>query len=141
RHSAFALDSVVFEMVYIAGPLLLITGVASWSLRAAAVVAGLLAGAGAVAFALTRLSREWRPHAERSSDRLGALRHTGVRAILAALALFAVGIAAMEIAVAAFCERHGAPHAIGAMLGLWGLGSMAGGLIAGRHRAPADGGG
>ncbi|HVL95025.1 MAG TPA: MFS transporter [Solirubrobacteraceae bacterium] len=138
RHAAYALDAIVFEIVYIAGPLVLVTGIGAWSLRAAAVAAGLFAGAGGVAFALTRLSREWRPHAERSDDRLGALRGIGVRTILAALALFAVGVAAIEIAVAGFTERAGAPHAVGVMLGLWGLGSLVGGVVAGRSRPAAD---
>jgi MFS family permease len=138
RPAAYALDSVVFELVYIAGPLLLVTGVGAWSLRAAAAVAAALAVGGSLAFAVTRLSREWRPHAERSDDPLGALRGAGVRTILLTLGVFAVAIAVIEIGVAAFTQRAGAPNTVGVMLGLWGVGSMIGGLVAGHLRATGD---
>jgi MFS family permease len=61
-----------------------------------------------------------------------------VRTILAALALFAIGIAATEIAVAAFAEREGSPNAVGLLFALWGLGSLTGGLVFGRLAPPPD---
>jgi MFS family permease len=138
RHGAYALDSVVFELVYIAGPLLLVSAIGAWSLRAAVAAAALLGAAGSVAFAATRLSREWAPSAAASGDRLGALRGPGVRTVLAALALFAVGIAGVEIAVAAFSEQEGSSRAVGVLLAFWGAGSMLGGLVFGHLPEPAD---
>jgi MFS family permease len=138
RHGAYALDSVVFELVYIAGPLLLVSAVGAWSLRAAIVAAGVAGGLGTIAFAATRLSREWRPHATPSLDPLGPLRGSGVRTVLCALALFAVGIAAVEVAVAAFATSAGHEHAVGVLLALWGVGSMLGGLVFGHLPEPED---
>lgn len=138
RHTAYALDSVVFELVYISGPLVLVAGVGAWSLRAALLVAALAAVLGTFAFVATRLSRDWRPHPHRPADPLGPLRGAGVRTILTALALFAIGIAATEIAVAAFAEREGSPNAVGLLLGLWGVGSLTGGLVFGRLAPPPD---
>ena len=135
RNAAYALDSVIFELVYIAGPLLLVTGVGAWSLQAAAAAAAASMLVGSLAFAAARLSREWRPHPERTTDRLGALRGGGVRTILLMLALFAISVGAIEIGVAAFAEREGHPQMVGVMLALWGVGSMAGGLVAG-HLSP-----
>jgi MFS family permease len=138
RQAAYALDSVVFEFVYIAGPLLLVTAVGAWSLQAAAATAAAMSLAGSLAFAATRLSREWRPHAERSDDPLGALRGSGVRTILVMLGMFAVGVAVIEIGVAAFTQREGHPNIVGVMLGLWGVGSMIGGLVAGHLRPTGE---
>ena len=138
RQAAYALDSVVFELVYIAGPLLLVTAVGAWSLQAAAATAAALSLTGSFAFAATRLSREWRPHPERSGDRLGALRGGGVRTILVMLGIFAVAVAIIEIGVAAFTQREGHASAVGVMLGLWGVGSMIGGLIAGHLRPTGE---
>jgi predicted MFS family arabinose efflux permease len=138
RQAAYALDSVVFEFVYIAGPLLLVTAVGAWSLQAAAATAAALNLGGSFAFAATRLSREWRPHAERSDDRMGALRGAGVRTILLMLGMFAVAVAVIEIGVAAFTQREGHASAVGVMLGLWGVGSMIGGLVAGHLRPQGE---
>jgi MFS family permease len=138
RHSAYALDSVVFEIVYISGPLLVVGLLGAWSLRAAALACALFTLGGSLWFAATRLSREWRPHPRRSTDAWGPLRGAGVQTILAAFLLFALAIAGIEIAVAAFAEREGSANAVGWLFGLWGAGSMAGGLYFGRLAAPAD---
>jgi MFS family permease len=138
RQSAYALDSIVFELVYIGGPLLLVTAIGAWSLQAAAGAAALLSIGGSIAFAATRLSREWRPHPERSTDRLGALRGGGVRTILVMLGVFAIAVAMIEVGVAAFTQREGHANLVGVMLGLWGVGSMLGGLIAGHLQATGE---
>jgi predicted MFS family arabinose efflux permease len=138
RHSAYALDSVVFELVYITGPLLLVGAVGAWSLQAALGVAAAAGAGGAMAFAFTHLSRNWRPHTHRAADRWGPLRGAGVRTLLMAIAFFGVGIAAAEVALAAFADREGSANTVGLLLAAWGIGSMCGGLVAGRRPPPRD---
>lgn len=140
RHSAYTLDSVVFELVYIAGPLLLVGGIGAWSLRAAVATCAACTLVGTLGFAATCLSRGWRPAPAGPGRRdvLGPLRAPGVRTLLGAVALFGLGLAPTEIAVAAFARAHGAAAAIGVLLALWGLGSMLGGSVAGHLPAPAD---
>jgi MFS family permease len=137
RHRAFAIDSVVFEIVDISGPLLFVAGIGAWSLRAALAACAVTTAVGSVAFAATRLSREWRS-GPAAGDPLGALRGAGVRRLMVTFALFGVGVGAVEIALAAFATRHGSPGAVGLLLALWGAGSMAGGIAAAQSRAPAD---
>lgn len=139
RHSAYTLDAVVFELVFIAGPLVLVGGIGAWSLRAAVAACAVATLLGTIAFTLTSLSRAWRPDAEAAPlDLLGPLRDPGVRTVLIAVGLFAVGISPTEVGVAAFARDHGAGAAIGVLLALWGLGSMLGGIVAGQLPAPAD---
>lgn len=138
RHGAYALDSVVFEIVYICGPLVLVTGIGAWSLRAAAFACAASTAVGSLAFAAAPLSRAMGPAAEVAEHWLGALRAAGVRTLLAALALFGLAVAAIEVAAAAFCTGHGHPHAVGVLLALWGVGSMIGGIVLGRVGAPAN---
>ncbi|HEX8104149.1 MAG TPA: MFS transporter [Solirubrobacteraceae bacterium] len=136
RHRAFALDSTVFELIYIAGPLVLVGIVGAWSLRGAVGACALLTVAGTTAFAATRLSRTWRGRKPGPADIRGPLREAGVRVLIAVVAVLGLGIAGLEVALAAFSEAEGSPNAIGVLLALSGVGSMTGGLLAARGRAP-----
>jgi MFS family permease len=138
RHGVYSLDAVIFELAYILAPLTLVGAIGAWSLQAAIVVAAAFTAGGTLAFAASRLSRDWRPKPRRHADPLGPLRGAGVRTLLLALTCFAVGIATTEIAMTAFAQRHDAPHAVGILLACWGIGSMTGGILAARSGPPAD---
>jgi MFS family permease len=141
RHTVFAMDSAVLEAVYIAGPVMIVAGIGGTvSIPAAALVCAVFGLTGTLAFALTRSSRAWRPPAARAAGRAGALGATGIRTLLGALCLVGASIATVEVAVPALCERAGADGATGLVLGVWGLGSLIGGVIAGRRAAAKDAG-
>ena len=133
RHAVFAFESAVFEIVYLAAPLVFVAGIASWSLPAAAIAAGVLGAAGAWLFAAADASRAWRS-AHRSTDWAGPLRGPAVRVLIGALMILGVAVGAVEIAVAAFTGVGAAA----AILSLWGVGSLIGGIAAARTRAPSD---
>jgi MFS family permease len=137
RHAAFSFEAVVFEVVYIAGPLLFVSLIGAWSLSAAVAATGVLAVAGSTAFAGAPLAREWRAE-ESARDLLGALRSPAVRVLIGAFLLFGITVAAIEMGVVAFAETRDARGSLGPMLGAWGLGSMIGGLVAARSGAPAQ---
>jgi MFS family permease len=139
RHRAFAIDSTVFELVYIAGPTLIVGGVGSWSLHAAVAACAFFHVAGTIAFARTRLSREARGTEGVADDLLGPLRDPGVLVLLATVALFGLSIACLEVGLAAFAGDEGHRSAVGFLLACSGVGSMAGGLAAARSRPPEDG--
>src|SRR3954470_9616942 len=61
RHAAFALESVVLEVSYILGPLVLVGAVATRSAALALGASVLLIGAGTLAYAAAPASRGWRP--------------------------------------------------------------------------------
>jgi predicted MFS family arabinose efflux permease len=48
------------------------------------------------------------------------------------------GVGIIEVAVPALCQAAGKPSATGFILGLWGLGSLIGGVVAGRLAAAED---
>lgn len=135
RHTAFAIEAAAFELVYIVGPLVFVGLIGAWSLRAAAAAAGVFALVGALLFAFSPVSRGWQPDRDRPHARVGALRGAGVRVILASLLVLGVAAAVVEIAVAAFA---GSERLAALLLALWGAGSLVGGVLAARGRAPAD---
>jgi MFS family permease len=138
RHAAYALEGVVLEVVYICGPLVIVAGIGSWSTAVAMIACAGFLLFGDVAFSLQRLSRSWRPGAAPRAGLVGALRAPGVRVLVAVFALCGLAIGAVEVAVPAALDAMGHRDLTGVMLGLWGVGSMAAGLVVGHLGAPAD---
>ena len=138
RHAAFALESVALEVSYILGPLVLVGAVATQSAGLALGVSVVLIGAGTVAYAAAPASRTWRPVAGVNRGLLGALASPGIRALLFAQASVGFSFGAIEVSVVAFAEDAGARGAIGPLLSVWGVASMAGGALAIRRGASAD---
>lgn len=138
RHAAYSAEATFIELVYLSGPILIVGVIGTWSLRAAAIACGATALAGTLAMAAARASRHWRPTADRAADWAGALRGPGVRVLLVAELLFGLHIGAIELATAAFSESEGTKNAVGPLLGVWGVGSMLGGIWSARRPAPAD---
>jgi MFS family permease len=133
RHSAYALEASALEIVFLIGPLAIVGGIAAASRQAALVVCGAVLVAGTLAFAAAPASRRWRPAPDRGPRSLvGALRSPAVCTLLVTFALEGMSFGAIEVSTAAFAQHHGAPHAVGPLLALWGFGSLVGGVIAGR---------
>ena len=135
RHAVYALESAVLEGVYIAGPVLIVGGIGAISTQAAVVACAFFGLAGTLVFTLTSASRAWRPSGVRAPGRAGALADRRILLLLAILTLVALSFAIIEVAVPALCEREGSVRAAGVVLGIWGLGSLAGGVAAGRTRS------
>jgi MFS family permease len=104
--TAFALEAVLQEVFYVAGPLLVGAIVAIASPDAAVVTAAVLTLAGTALFVSSPLSRAQRGGSS-AAGRLGALAAPGLRTMI--LVLLPVGIAfgALEVTVPAFAEQHG----------------------------------
>jgi predicted MFS family arabinose efflux permease len=66
------------------------------------------------------------------------MRAGGVRTLFGIFALVGAAFGAVEVAVPAASAAAGVPHVAGLLLGVWGLGSLLGGLLAARAPAPAD---
>lgn len=136
-HAAFALESAVLEITYIAGPVLIAGAIGAWSTAAAALVSAALLLAGTLVFAAARPVREWRPM-KHVGERSGPLRAPGVRALAVVFALVGIAFGAVEVGVPATADAAGQAHTAGLLLGVWGLGSLLGGLAAARARPPVD---
>jgi MFS family permease len=138
RHSAYALEGVVVEIVYICGPLAIVAGIGSWSASAAMIACAAFIFFGDLTFSANPVSRGWRPHPEREPHRSGALRGVGVRVLIGVFALCGLAVGAVEVAVPAALEGMGHRNLTGLLLGAWGVGSMLAGVAVARAGAAAE---
>jgi MFS transporter len=138
RHSAYSLEGVVIEIVYICGPLAIVAGIGSWSAPAAMVACAGFILAGDLTFSANPVSRAWRPHPEREDARGGALRGGGVRVLVGVFALCGLAVGAVEVTVPAALDGMGHRNLTGLLLGAWGLGSMLAGIAVARAGAAAE---
>jgi MFS family permease len=129
--TAFALEAVVDEMVYIVGPIvvaLLATLVDPVLGIAAAAAAGTL---GSLAFAAQRRTE---PPAHPHDHTQGVRPRLPWRTVLpVAVVCAALGVlfGAAEVTTVAFADEHGHKGYSGGLLALWALGSLLSGLITG----------
>lgn len=127
-HRAYAMDAAAVELTWVVGPpVVLAVGVAV-STGAALALTGALLAVSTLVFAAAPASRRWRPeHVER---RAGAMRAPGMRTLAAVLLAVGLVFGAVEVAVTASAEAFGATGSAGPLLGVWGAGSLIGGLVA-----------
>lgn len=135
RATAYALDSILLELVFIAGPLMTGLVVAVWSPQAALLIAAVVATVGVVWFAAQPPSRAWRGASSERAHRAGPLVAAGMRTLV--VCAFGIGIAfgALEVGFAAYgTERH-EPSLSGVLIALQATGSAIGGLLYGVYGA------
>jgi predicted MFS family arabinose efflux permease len=130
--AAYAAESAAIELTWISGPPLVLVVAAAWSPGAALAIAGAVLVLGTAAFAAEPASRAWRPAPAPERSRGGSLRAPAMRTL--ALVLLALGVVfgAVEVAVVASADALGSSAAAGPLLGLWGAGSLVGGVVAAR---------
>jgi predicted MFS family arabinose efflux permease len=129
--AAYAAESAAIELTWIAGPPLVLVAGAAWSTGAALVLAGGVLVTGTAVFAAQPASRAWRPGPTPRTPRGGALRAPAMRTLVLVLVFVGVGFGAVEVAIVAACSALGGAAAA-ALLGLWGAGSLVGGIVAAR---------
>jgi len=136
-HAAFAVESAGLEITYIAGPVVIAGAIGSQSTAAAAATSAVLLLAGTLAFASSAAVRAFRPPPSPAGG-AGPLRSAGVRTLAVVYVLVGLAFGAVEVGVPATADAAGHAHAAGLLLGVWGLGSLLGGLAAANARPPAD---
>jgi MFS family permease len=130
--TAFALDGVMIEMVFVTGPLLVAASNALFSPAAAIVLSVSLVLTGTVMFTSAPPSRDWAPTAGTGDNgALAVLRSPGIKTLILATAPFGVAFGVMEVALPAFAEDHGSRSLAGVLLAVWSLASAAGALAYG----------
>jgi predicted MFS family arabinose efflux permease len=130
--AAYAAESAAIELTWIAGPPLVLVAGAAWSTGAALVLAGGVLVTGTAVFAAQPASRAWRPGPTPRTPRGGALRAPAMRTLVLVLVFVGVVFGAVEVAVVAACSALGSAAAAAPLLGLWGAGSLVGGIVAAR---------
>ena len=129
--TAYALESVVVELCFVGGPLLVAVLTAVGGAAAAVLAAGLLTLLGTVLLVRTPVIRAITP-VESSPHLLGPLVSAPVRGLLLGVFAVGAGFGALEVALPAFVEDDGRrAGAAGVLLAVWSVGSVVGGLTYG----------
>ena len=129
---AYALDSVLIELIFILGPLLTGLLTALMAPQVALIVSAVSVIAGTLLFTALKPSREWRPERDApSAGPWGALSSPGVRSMVLISLPAGIGVGICEVALPAFSDAIGDKELAGILLAVWSAGSAAGGLIYG----------
>ncbi|GAA0229176.1 MFS transporter [Cryptosporangium japonicum] len=132
REAALALETTAFELVFVLGPMVVGALAIVTEPAVSLVVAAVLAVVGTLAVAAGRATRAWRPEPGRAPARgLGPAVALGMPLLLAVSSGLAFAFGVVGVAIPAFAaERSGADAdgLAGLLLGLWGVGSVTGGL-------------
>jgi predicted MFS family arabinose efflux permease len=131
QRRVYAVDTALTELTWVAGPPLALAVGALRGTGVALASAGLVLIAATVLFALSPASRHHRPAPARRSPG-GALASPAMRTLVLMMAGVGVVFGATEVGVTA--------AGAGPLLGLWGVGSLAGGIVAARAGGGATNG-
>ena len=130
--TAYSLESVVVELCFVLGPLLVASLTVAFDPAAPVLASAALAGVGAIWLSVTKRVGAVRPHDERHGSRFGPLSSPAVRALLLTVAGVGASFGAVEVAVPAFVEQEGGrASSAGVLLAVWSAGSIVGGLVYG----------
>jgi MFS family permease len=126
--TAYALDAVLEETLFVLGPLLAAGLAATVDPAAGLLAAAGLALVGTAGFVLSPVSRDWTPSEAGSAGWAGAMSARGMRTL--ALTLVGVGAATgiWDIGLVAAATREGSTGAAGLLLAGWAAASAVGGL-------------
>lgn len=130
--TAFALDGVMIELVFVTGPLLVAAANALLSPAAAIVLGTVLVVAGTLMFTSAPPSRDWiAPEGTGAHGPLGVLRSPGIKTLILTVGPFGFVFGAMEVVLPAFAETHGSRAVAGVLLAVWSLASATGAVVYG----------
>jgi predicted MFS family arabinose efflux permease len=127
RETAYALDSVAQEIIWISGPLVVAVVVAVASPPVALLLTGGVSLLGTMLFVRAPLVRH-APRPQRGADRGAALASPALRTLLVPVALTGMALGATEVGLPALALHAGSRSSAGVLLALWSVGSMTGGL-------------
>lgn len=129
--TAFALESVVDEGLFVIGPTVVTVLATTWHPVLGLATAGICGLVGTLVLASQRRTE---PPAHPRSDTAGARPHMPWRTVVPmAVVCASLGVifGAAEIATVAFAEDQGAKAWAGPLLGVWACGSLVAGLVSG----------
>jgi len=133
-HTAYSIDSVLIEFMFIVGPLLVALFVAHGVPAGAVALAAFSGGAGGLLFMSAPAIAAWKTEIQPvARDVFGPLHEARLRRLFATTFLYSSTFGLFEIAVTAFAAHAGEPAAAGALLAAASLGSALGALIYGSH--------
>jgi MFS family permease len=133
--TTYSIESSMTELVFIVGPLLAVAINAAFGSAAAVAASGVLSGVGALGLAASRSSRATRGTRKTATSH-AALRSVGVRILVCATFTMVIGFAAVDVSTIAAARKVGGNAAAGALVAVWGIGSLLGGMTFGSRSWP-----
>ena len=129
--TAYSLESVVIELIFILGPVIVAMFVALASPAAAVLFAAACGCAGTLLFQRSRALAHWRVEPRGKPSLFGPLADPGFVPLLAVIVCYASAFGLVEIGTTAYATETGSPAFAGVLLGIMSIGSAAGGLVYG----------
>lgn len=129
--TAYSIESVLIETIFIVGPVLVALFVAYLSASAAVLFAAACGMAGTLLFLRSPALAHWRIEERKAASLVGPLSVRGFVPLLAVILAYSGAFGLLEIGVTAFATEAGEPALAGLILGLMSVGSAAGGLAYG----------
>lgn len=129
--AGYSLESVLIEIIFIVGPLLVALFVAYLSAAAAVLFAAICGLAGTMLFLRSPAITKWRVEERKTVTLMGPLIVRGFAPLLAVILAYSGAFGLVEIGITAFAAEIGRPALAGLILGLMSVGSAAGGLAYG----------
>ncbi|MFI8086854.1 MFS transporter [Streptomyces sp. NPDC086080] len=132
-HRAYAMDAVAQEVMFTVGPLLVTVCASLWSAQAALLVLNVIGVLGALSVVVSPPSRAWRS-APREAHWLGALRSSGLLALLGAFLAVGMALGSITVAAMSYADEHGGDRVYGWLMAGIGLGALIGGMAYGARQ-------
>lgn len=129
--AAYSLESVLIELIFIAGPLLVALFVAVASPAVAVLFSAACGTIGTLLFLRTPALQAWRIELRKSSGLWGPLVEPGFASLIAVILCYSMAFGALEVGLTAHATEAGRPAMAGVLLGLMSAGSALGGLAYG----------
>lgn len=129
--TAYSLESVLIEMIFILGPVLVAIFVALASPAAAVLFAAACGCAGTLLFRDSEALRRWTIIERASASLFGPLAEPGFVPLLAVIVCYASAFGLVEIGTIAYATESGSAAFAGVLLGIMSVGSAAGGIVYG----------
>jgi predicted MFS family arabinose efflux permease len=129
--AAYSLESVLIELIFIVGPLLVALFVAYTSAAAAVLFAAACGVAGTLVFLRAPPLLAWRVETARARSLLGPLSKTGFVGLVGVILCYSMAFGLLEVGFAAYAIEAGNAALAGVLLGLMSAGSALGGLAYG----------
>jgi MFS family permease len=129
--TAYSLESVLIEMIFIVGPMLVALFVAVASPALAVLAAAGCGFGGTILFLRLPALRAWHVAPPVRRSLLGVLAEPGFAPLIGVILCYSIAFGLMEIGLTAYATEAGTPALAGVLLGLMSAGSAVGGLAYG----------
>ena len=128
RESAFALESVLQEVIWVSGPLVITVLITLTSPNVSVYALAAIGFAGSMMFLTSPLLDGAGDEHDEEHRRVSALRSVDLRWLLLPVALMGLGLGSLDVGIPSMALHLGSRPTSGVLLALWSFGSMVGGL-------------